>query len=641
MRWRTRSRRLRVAVLVAVVVPSCLVAVPGASVPAARAASPAPVAIAPPARYVPVGPERLADTREPECGCTRVGTGTVRVQVTGRAGVPTGATAVAVTVTVVNATTDTYLTAWPAGTTRPTTSTVNARRGVAVANAAIVPLSVDGAIDLFSPAEADVVVDVSGAFVPAGSSAAGRFVPAAPMRLLDTRETGELVLAGGEITVARPSSVAADALALVVNVTSVGARRPGFVTARAAGAPPAVTSVVNPDGTGSAVAAAVVVPVSPAGVTIGTSVASDLVFDLVGWFTGPSAPVSDAGLFVAAAPQRLVDTRDYGPRVWADGTREVAVDLPGAAALVTNVTLDLADAAGFVTAHAAGTARPPTSTVNARGRATVVANAAITGLSDRGLAWYANAGTDLVVDVSGWFTGSRVPATLPPSPNTPPTPPHVLLVGDSTLAALDVVTASQRALQGMVPDLDAAPCRRLVRPSCRSAFTGLVPTTAVEAIRIAPGPIDVVVLKAGYNEGSGAFASYAETVLAAARARGARVVVWLTFSEGTGTQLRTYALNNAVLRSLAASGAWPELQVADWRSYASANGAWYSPDRVHLQGSGAWATADYVSRWVAHVTHRSCPQPWAPGESVSSRCPDPDAEAARRGPPDLRALYPI
>jgi hypothetical protein len=119
------------------------------------------------------------------------------------------------------------------------------------------------------------------------------------------------------------------------------------------------------------------------------------------------------------------------------------------------------------------------------------------------------------------------------------------------------------------------------------------------------------------------------------------VVVWLTFSEGTGTQLRTYALNNAVLRSLAASGAWPELQVADWRSYASANGAWYSPDRVHLQGSGAWATADYVSRWVAHVTHRSCPQPWAPGESVSSRCPDPDAEAARRGPPDLRALYPI
>jgi hypothetical protein len=634
-----RSRRVRAAVLAAVVAPACLAVMPaGAPVPAARAASPAPVAIAPPARYVPVGPERLADTRDADCGCTPVGTGTVRVQVTGRAGVPVGATAAAVTVTVVNATTDTYLTAWPAGATRPTTSTVNARRGVAVANAAIVPLSVDGAIDLFSPADTDVVVDVSGAFVPASSSAAGRFVPAEPQRLLDTRETGAGVLAGGEITVARPAAVAADALALVVNVTSVGARRPGFVTARAAGAPPAETSIVNPDGTGSAVAASVVVPASPAGITIGTSVASDLVVDLVGWFTGPSAPVSTAGLFVAAAPQRLVDTRSDGPRVWPDGTREVAVDLPGAAALVTNVTLDLADAAGFVTAHAAGTARPPTSTVNSPGRNTVVANAAITGLSERGLAWYANAGTDLVVDVSGWFTGARVAATRPSPPNSPPPPPRVLLVGDSTLAALDVVPASQRALEGMVSRLDAAPCRRLVRPSCRSAFTGLVPSTAVEAIRSAPGPIDVVVLRVGYNESASTFASSAEAVLAAARARGARVVVWLTFSEGTGTQLRTYAQNNAVLRSLASSGAWPELQMADWRAYAAPNGAWYSPDRVHLQGSGAWATADYVARWVAHVTHRPCPRPWVPGDAVSERCPDPDAEAARRGPPDLRAL---
>ncbi len=631
------SRLGRAALVAGVIGIASLVGsivVPVSAVPTAHAA---PVPISPPSRFVPVGPDRLADTRAGECGCTRLDFSTIRVQVTGRFGIAPVAHAVAITVTAVEPSSATFITAWPAGTTRPETSTVNAGIGQTVANAAIVPLSAAGAIDLYSSAEVDLVVDVTGVFVAAASARAGRFVPTAPARLFDSREVGSLQ-AGADVMVPRPEQVPADALALAVNITSVGATRSGFVTAHAAGTPTPTSSVLNPDGSGAAIAGSTIVPMSPSGLALYTSGPTDLLVDLVGWFTGASAAVATDGLFVAVTPTRLVDTRSSAPRMWTNGTRELAVDLPGAGAVVTNITLDRTDAAGFVTAHPAGTALPGTSSVNARSRNAVVANAAITALSQRGLAWYSNAGTDLVVDMSGWFVGTPVAAGSPVPANAPTTP-RVLLVGDSTLAALNVVTASRRALQGMVPLLDAAPCRRLVRPSCRSAFTGQVPDTAVEAIGRASGPIDVVVVKAGYNEGTSGFQQAVEQVLLAARQRSARVVLWLTYSEGTASQLRTYAVNNAVLVALRDSGAWPELVLADWRAYAASSSGWYSGDRVHLQGAGAWATADYVARWVASALHRPCPQPWTPGGAIDERCPAPDAVAIERGTPDLRGLY--
>jgi len=586
---------------------------------------------------LPIGPMRLADTRSADCGCTHPSDGVVRVQVAGRDGVPTGAIAAALTITATDASIATYVTAWPSGAERPATSTVNARVGVAVANSAIIPLGVDGSIDLFAPGELAVVVDVSAVFLPATSAQAGRFVPMAPTRLLDTREVGGALPVGGSIDVLRPVDVAIDALAVLVNVTSVDAPIAGFLSGHAAGAPASTSSFLNPDGSGAPLAASVILPLSPAGVTIDAQSGGHVVVDIVGWFTGPSAPSSNDGLFVPTAPTRLLDTRASGPRVWRGGARELAAPV-AAIALVTNVTIDRADAAGFVTAFPAGTPVPATSTVNASWRNATVANFAVTSLSERGTAYFANAGTDLIVDMTGWFTGTPAPSGIAPLPNVPPVL-DVLLVGDSTLAALNVSTSSRAALRGFTPIVDAAPCRRLVRPSCRSAYTGQVPNTAVQAIATSPGNVDVVVMKAGYNEGSVGFDAAVVEVLSAARARGVDVVLWLTYSEGTGNQLRTYDLNNAVLRRLAASDRWPELQVAEWRAYAAPSAGWYAGDRVHLQGAGAWATADYVSRWVAAATHRPCPTPWAPGGPLDDRCPDPDTAAATLGLPDLRGLY--
>ena len=67
--------------------------------------------------------------------------------------------------------------------------------------------------------------------------------------------------------------------------------------------------------------------------------------------------------------------------MWRGGTRELALAIPDAAAIVTNVTLTRSDEAGFVTAYPAGTDLPTTSTVNATTRDDSVPNLAITRTS--------------------------------------------------------------------------------------------------------------------------------------------------------------------------------------------------------------------------------------------------------------------
>ncbi len=613
----------------------------GAFVPSTALAAPSPSG--PASTYQPVGPIRVADTRQLDCGCTHIDGSTIHVQIAGRVvdgiSVPASIVAAAITITASNPSAAAFVTASPSSSARPETSTVNVRSGVDIANSTIVAVGPDGAIDLFAQAPMDLIVDLSGVFVEATSATAGRFQPLAPARLLDTRSPdGELPM-GTVVTVPLPVGVASDAVALAVNITSVDAAHTGYLSAFPAGTDPPSTSIINPDGSGSPMAATVIVPVTPAGLSVLTQAGGHVLVDVVGWFTGPSAPSSADGLFVPTTPTRMLDTRSSRPRLWSGGTREVAAPV-AAAALVTNLTVDTADGPGYVTAFPAGTGLPNTSSLNAARRDTTVANMAITVQSTRGVAYYSSRGTDLLVDLTGWFTGAPVAATAPVPANTPPSP-RVLLLGDSTLAALNVSTSSQRALLGFQPVLDAEPCRRLVRPSCKSDFTLRVPNTGVQAINTTPGAIDGLVVKAGYNDSSTGFEDVVAQIMAAARAKGATFVIWLTYSEGhTSSQAVTYQRNNATLQRLAGSAAYPDLFVADWRTYAAPSTGWYASDRLHLGTAGAWATADYISRWVAAVERLPCPKAWAPGGAILDPCPSPDAVAAATGTlPNVKALY--
>jgi hypothetical protein len=98
---------------------------------------------------------------------------TYNLAIAGRGGVPAGAGAVALNVTVANPNRPGYLTIHPQGAVRPTASNLNFVAGQTVANMVLVPLGGSGQISIhltdgqpneFLDAEADVIVDVLGWF---------------------------------------------------------------------------------------------------------------------------------------------------------------------------------------------------------------------------------------------------------------------------------------------------------------------------------------------------------------------------------------------------------------------------------------------------------------------------------------------
>ena len=155
------------------------------------------------------------------------------VQVTGNAGVPSGATAVVANVTVVGATAEGHLRVWAAGTTVPNTSVVNYAPGQTKANGQIIALSAGGGLSFESFTGAgtstnpvQVIIDVVG-YVGAGS----QFTPTAPTRIVETRPSAGIVgpIAGAlvpntvyPVTLSNTTLVPSGATAVVLNVTAVG-----------------------------------------------------------------------------------------------------------------------------------------------------------------------------------------------------------------------------------------------------------------------------------------------------------------------------------------------------------------------------------------------------------------------------------
>ena len=88
------------------------------------------------------------------------------MQVSGTGGVPSsGASAAILNVTVTGTTSGGFLSAYPAGATRPSVSDLNWAEGETVANLVVVKLSSGGAVDLYNFAgSTNVIVDVVGYF---------------------------------------------------------------------------------------------------------------------------------------------------------------------------------------------------------------------------------------------------------------------------------------------------------------------------------------------------------------------------------------------------------------------------------------------------------------------------------------------
>ncbi len=121
------------------------------------------------ARMQPLVPARALDTRD-GTGVTLGPIGpqrTLDLQISGRNGVPSNATAVVINVAATNVTAPSYVSVWPGGTRDPGTSNLNLLAGQTLANLVICQLGDTGNLHIGNPlAACDVLADVLGYFVP-------------------------------------------------------------------------------------------------------------------------------------------------------------------------------------------------------------------------------------------------------------------------------------------------------------------------------------------------------------------------------------------------------------------------------------------------------------------------------------------
>lgn len=410
----------------------------------ANAATPSAVSAVTPVggTYQTVAPARVLDTR--------VGTGapkapvgpggTISLSMLGTAGVPmTGVSAVVLNLTVTAATKPSYLTVWPAGTTRPTASSINFVAGTNRANLVTMPLGTvgtnTGKVSIFNNlGSVQVIADVMGYYVAdAAATAGGLYQSVLPERLLDSRDASF----GGPFASHEAVPVAVDyntpgvdvnshIRALAVNITAVRPTMAGFLTAWDGVGVVPTTSTLN-FAPGTITPNMAIVPVAPCldcggatelpSITVvnGSLGTVHVLVDIVGFYDDGN--LGEGLRFRPLTPTRIVDTRTgLGTTTLTEAaTKPVAAPVSVAGvdtfALVTNTTAVRPTLSTFLTLWDGTDPKPTVSNLNAV-KDQIVANATITDLAvGEVFSIYNDKGTtNVVVDVVG---------TMEFIPNTP------------------------------------------------------------------------------------------------------------------------------------------------------------------------------------------------------------------------------
>ena len=357
--------------------------------------------------YIPITPTRLLDTRKAESS-SFLHEEARDLRVSGIESVPNTAIAVALNVTVVNPSSDGFLTVWPAGLDKPATSNLNFLQNEVVPNLVTVGVGTNGSISLQGflyslSGSLDVLVDVVGWYV------AG-FNPINPTRIMDTRNgRGGITLKPGEtrdLLVQGAENLPAGSIGSVaLNVTAVNPTQDwGYLTIWPTGTTKPTASSLN-FVAGETAANAVLTGVGSGGmISIYNDVGNtDVLVDVTGWF--------DQG-FDALTPFRLVDTRTMpqyekvgpGETLEFEVLGEGDVPLEGVGAVAMNITVTGPTEDGYLTVWPSGRGMPTASSLNFVSGQTIP-NAVISGVGDGGRISVYNAfgSVDVIVDVTGWY----------------------------------------------------------------------------------------------------------------------------------------------------------------------------------------------------------------------------------------------
>jgi len=312
-----------------------------------------------------------------------------------------------------------YMTVWPSGAAQPLVSTLNSVDGRIKANAAIIPAGTGGAVSVYATNTTDLILDIDGYFVPAGSDASAlAFYPLTPCRVADTRYSsygslGQPSLSAGQArsfdvlssTCGVPST--AQAYSLNFTVAPHGKAPVNYITTYPSGATQPLASTLN-DMTGTVTANAAIVPAGSNGaVSVYSYSPTDLLIDINGYF----APPGTGGLSLYnLTPYRVLDSRQPAPSTPFTGEKDVNVMGSGcgasstAQAYVFNATVAPPGPMNYLTLWPQGGAMPVVSTLNAMDGA-ITSNMALVPTTNGSISSYVYvpSTTYLILDIFGYF----------------------------------------------------------------------------------------------------------------------------------------------------------------------------------------------------------------------------------------------
>ncbi|HEY4017259.1 MAG TPA: hypothetical protein VGM75_01145 [Pseudonocardiaceae bacterium] len=235
------------------------------------------------------------------------------------------------------------------------------------------------------------------------AASASTFTPVAPQRVLDTRTPGGEIPARGAVSLAMPSTVPANATAVVLNITGTDSNAPTYLAVGPLVGENFLSSNLNL-ATGETRANLATVELGAHGVMVTAGPAAvNAIIDLDGYY----APGSGGAGFTPTSPIRMLDTRNSAP-VGQNSTftLDVSQRVPaGATAVVFNLTALDASASTFVTAYADGTSLPLASNLNLV-PGVITPNLVTVPISaDRKVDLHNAFGSvDLIADLSGYYT---------------------------------------------------------------------------------------------------------------------------------------------------------------------------------------------------------------------------------------------
>jgi len=348
-------------------------------------------------------------------------------------GIPASAAAITGNITTV-ASGGGYLTLYASDATQPTIASTNYNPNEIINNVFTVGLgAADGAFKIFALNTTDVVVDVTGYYAPPAAGGLYFHALPSPVRLLETRAGQSIgcVLPGAPLTggqdslqsaVSACTNIPAAARAIVGNATTVSPQGGGYLTLFPADATRPLVAGSNYN-FNQVVNGPFTVGLSASGqFKIFTLATTELIVDVLGYYSPQAADVNGAGLLFTPLPHpvRLLETRASqsigcfkpgaplnGNQVYTQPARGLCdgLTIPATAlGVVGNATVVTPQGGGYLTLWPGGAAQPTVATANYNA-GQVVNRHFIVGLgnADGAFKMFSSTTAELVIDVAGFF----------------------------------------------------------------------------------------------------------------------------------------------------------------------------------------------------------------------------------------------